>query len=239
MKADERACPRCAEPIKKQAIRCKHCQHDLTPAEIEAARPANKPMSKGALGCIAVVGVLAMIGIAASGGGDTPSGSNVSAVVGNSAETTNTDGDEVRADRPRFIAQYRRILDLAKPCDSSIGEVGKAAERGEAVEVYSIARAGKEACQTAWMEINRMSAGDASADATEKEEKALKTCQQAYYLRRNGMEAAMAIADGETKASKIVEMQENLKAGQAGVMLCVTELAGVAMALGIDLKDLR
>lgn len=65
-KAGERACPKCAEPIKLAAIRCKHCGHDLSPDEVEAGRKMQN--AKGAAGCLVVAALILLVGYCTSSG---------------------------------------------------------------------------------------------------------------------------------------------------------------------------
>lgn len=78
MNADEKKCPDCAEIIKKDAVVCKHCGHRFSQQEMEAEKRRAAEMQKnGAMGCIVLVVLIAIIGTCSSGN----ERSNTSAVV--------------------------------------------------------------------------------------------------------------------------------------------------------------
>lgn len=71
VKADEVLCPKCAEPIKAAASKCKHCGHEFSAAEMEQRAKAQAEAQKaGTIGC----GVLALFAVLflafCTGGGD-------------------------------------------------------------------------------------------------------------------------------------------------------------------------
>lgn len=73
LKADEKLCPQCAEPIKKAALVCKHCGYTFTESEIHAQRTSDAKAAKaGGIGCLAIIAVLVLVGMCSSMGGPTP-----------------------------------------------------------------------------------------------------------------------------------------------------------------------
>lgn len=76
MEPPEKQCPFCAEDIKAEAIRCKHCQADLTQKILQPPGSGDKPKGMGALfklSITAVVLFVAFLGFGAYVGG-TPEG---------------------------------------------------------------------------------------------------------------------------------------------------------------------
>ncbi len=136
--------------------------------------------------------------------------------------------DDRADERAGLLSNYRKMLALAKDCDPAIAAIAEAASSGSMVAVYSAAKDGQDGCQGAWMGITQL-----SAESGDKEEEAIETCGNAYYLRQRAMETAMTIADGDAKPSNVVSFQDDLKAGQAGVMLCVAQFFVAAGELGI------
>lgn len=69
MKRDEKACPMCAETIKKAAHLCKHCGHRFSEEEYKPKAATPQTSSKtGTWGCAVVV--VALIGLLSLAGGD-------------------------------------------------------------------------------------------------------------------------------------------------------------------------
>lgn len=71
VKPDETTCPACAETIKAAAIKCKHCGHEISQAEMAArAKKAAEDTKGGAIGCvILLVGALLLISMCSGGEG--------------------------------------------------------------------------------------------------------------------------------------------------------------------------
>lgn len=139
-----------------------------------------------------------------------------------------------------LISLYRTVLETAKPCDASIGQMGKAASTGNQYATYDVAKAGAAACREAATAIREMEAPTGlSSDAAEATTKAIGDCGGAYLFRQMGMEKAMLVADGDGRPSLVSEMSENLKTGQAGVMVCVADFFVAAEKAGIDPKKMR
>lgn len=70
--ADVKACPLCGEEILAVAIRCKHCQADLS----GKAKPPTAVKSTGGGALVKVIGAVALIGgmLVAMWGGSVPNG---------------------------------------------------------------------------------------------------------------------------------------------------------------------
>lgn len=142
--------------------------------------------------------------------------------------------DEAAAQRATFLKNYRETLEIAGSCDRAIASVGKAAQGGSEVALYSAAKDGQAACQSAWQALENM-----ETTTGEKEEKAIKTCRGTYFLRQRAMETAMTIADGDSKPSNVVSFQDDMKTGQAGVMLCVAQWMEAGAAIGVKPEAMK
>lgn len=81
MKANEKKCPRCAEVIKKEALICKHCGFEFPAEQIAAEKQREqKQNTNGAIGCVAVFGLLVLIGMCSSGKDENISTGNETAI---------------------------------------------------------------------------------------------------------------------------------------------------------------
>lgn len=245
MKANEHACPRCAEPVKLDATACRHCGYEFTAEEIAAAQAKKKAQARkglfGCLGCGGLIAVIAIIG--AIGGGSSAGGNDAEASrLEAAADKADARADQLEADAGKqgVLTNYRTMLTLAKKCDPTIAALGEAAKSGSAVAMYAAAKEGQARCQEAWLGISKLSPADGLPGAArEKEEKAIKACGSAYFLRQRAMETAMAIVDGDAKPSKVASLEEDLETGQAGVMLCVAGYFEAADAVGLKPAALK
>lgn len=70
MKADEKACPMCAETIKRAALVCKHCGHKFSPEAV--AKEQQQSNTAGAVGGCLVLGVVILFVAMCSSGGSDP-----------------------------------------------------------------------------------------------------------------------------------------------------------------------
>lgn len=245
MKANERACPRCAEPVKLDATACRHCGYEFTAEEIAAAQAKKKAQARqgifGCLGCGGLIAVIAII-VAISGGSSTGGKEAEASRLEATADKIDAEANRVEQSdgKQALVNNYRTMLKLAKGCDPMIGAIGDAAKTGSPVAMFAAAKEGQARCQEAWLGISKLSPADGLPDAVrEKEQKAIKTCGSAYFLRQRAMETAMEVADGDAKPSKIASIQEDLQTGQGGVMLCVAEYFDAAGAAGVKTDQLR
>ncbi len=143
------------------------------------------------------------------------------------------------AAKDEFIQRYRQMLAAAKVCDEASETLGKAANSGSQLATYQAAQGGRDACRAAAGTIGELDAPEDLPDAGEAAfDKAKDTCRNAYIYRQLGMEKAMQAADGDARPSVVSEMQENMKTGQAGTLLCVAQWFDAAGKSGIDVKAL-
>jgi hypothetical protein len=192
-----------------------------------------KPKRKlGRIGCGVVIVFLILVGvIGAVADGDQDKGAKPGPSPSASAS-----GDGQAAARATFVANYRAVLAAAKPCDAMVGGLEAAAKSGSPLTMYQAAKAGQEACETAWSDIRKIEPAALEGAAADKEKDALKTCSTAYFLRQRAMETAMKVADGDTKPSTLSSFQEDMQSGQAAVLMCVGEYLQAAEPARVDIK---
>lgn len=198
----------------------------------QGAQPKRK---LGRIGCGVVIGVLILLGvIGAFADGDRDKGAKPAPSPSASAS-----GDRQAAARATFVANYRAVLAAAKPCDAMVGGLEAAAKSGSSLTMYQAAKAGQEACETAWSDIRKIEPAPLEGTAADKEKDALKTCGTAYFLRQRAMETAMKIADGDAKPSTLSSFQEDMQSGQAAVLMCVGEYMQAAEPAGVTLDQMK
>ncbi|WP_394662276.1 hypothetical protein [uncultured Sphingomonas sp.] len=196
-----------------------------------------KPRRKlGRMGCGVALGLTVLLGlIGALAGGDGAAGNS----AGPAAPGTVAKVDATAEARQTFVANYKAVLTATKPCDATINGIEAAAKSGSPLTLYQAAKVGQATCQDAWQKINRIEAADLPDAAAEKEKAALKTCGTAYFLRQRAMETAMAIADGDAKPSKLSSFQEDMRDGQAAVMMCVAQYLEASEPAGVTPDNMK
>jgi hypothetical protein len=239
MKSGEKVCPRCAEAVKLNAQVCKHCGYEFTAEDSEAIRIERQKGTRqgffGCLGCGGLLVVLAVIVAAVDRGAESNTTDASTNSIGAVASAPVSD-----ATKQSFVYLYQDVLAAVKPCDKAFDRLGQAAKTGAPLATYKAAKVGADACQEAATTIGKKSApSQLSGAAAEKTEEALKVCRNAYVARQMGFEKAMAIADGDTRPSVMSDMEENMKQGQAGVLLCVGSLIEASGLVGVDPKTLH
>lgn len=76
MELADKKCPFCAETIKAEAIRCRHCQADLSQSPASQATPQDKPKGMGVLAKILITVTVLFVAFIGFGFyvGSTPEG---------------------------------------------------------------------------------------------------------------------------------------------------------------------
>lgn len=203
-----------------------------------------KPKRKiGRIGCGAVIALLILLGVIGAiadedqNGGKKQAPGQTSGPAPGPSPSASDDGQA--AARATFVANYRAILAAAKPCDATVGGLEAAAKSGSPMTMYQAAKAGQEACETAWSEIGKIEPAPLDGPAADKEKGALKTCSTAYFLRQRAMETAMKVADGDAKPSTLSSFQDDMRDGQAAIMMCVGEYLQAAEPAGVKLDAMK
>lgn len=194
---------------------------------------------RGRIGCGVVIALLILLGvIGALADGDQDKGTKPSASP-SPGPSASPSSDGQAAARATFLANYRAVLAAAKPCDAMVGGLEAAAKTGSPLTMYQAAKAGQEACDTAWGEIRKIEAAPLEGAAADREKEALKTCGTAYFLRQRAMETAMKVADGDAKPSTLSSFQEDMQTGQAAVLMCVAQYMQAAEPAGVKLDAMK
>ena len=114
----ERACPKCKETIKADALICKHCRTEFSAEEVVAAKAAKQRDAKYAgFGCLGLVLLLGFCGYVAGDGGAAPA-------------IPDRPGPTAKADVSEF---YRKVMDVVQPCDQAGKRMAEAASAARAI----------------------------------------------------------------------------------------------------------
>lgn len=88
MKADEKKCPKCAETIKKAAVKCKHCGYEFTPEEIEEQKKVDAKTAR--TGCLVAIGLVLLVSTCTALVSKNDSGTSTSSSSDSKAANTKT-----------------------------------------------------------------------------------------------------------------------------------------------------
>lgn len=139
-----------------------------------------------------------------------------------------------------IVGGYRQTLENAEPCDAAYKRMGTIDARQGAVAAYAQAREGHTTCEAAWLAISKLEPDEALKGAIEEAvEAAIERCGSAYFLKQRALEKMMGMLDGDSRPSAALALQEDAKAGQAGVLACVASWYEAAGKAGIKPEALR
>lgn len=87
MKADEKRCPRCAEPIKKAALVCKHCGHEFSAKDVAKQRETDSKATLGGIGCLVIIALVVLAMCSVGGKSNHATRSDTSGAVAESEDS--------------------------------------------------------------------------------------------------------------------------------------------------------
>lgn len=221
---NEKKCGQCAEKVKLEAARCKHCGHEFSAEEMAAASAeAKKQQKAGLFGCL---GLVLLLGFCGYIGGE---GDSTAAIPDQPAPTA-------KADVSTF---YRKVMVAVAPCDRAGARVAAAGRAGDPVAMYQSAGAMEAACLPAASDIGKIevpaSVGKAShAKLTETKE----ICENTYSHRWASAGKIKKALDENGAVGRLAELKEATDLVQTGIMACVAGLVSEAMTLGATEADL-
>lgn len=219
-------------------------QFDEFPPDFVPNRDAPKRSNKDkvAMGCGAAV--LAVLGLGVIGAivGDPPA-DNATAPINASAPSEPVPvKDDAQAPKRALIAQYRRMLAVAQPCDAALAGLKAATDRAQAdgnvLQLMSATAAGQNVCATAAGTIKDMSApAGLAAKPAATLNNALRSCFRGYDRREQAFTRATNALAGE--ATDLSEAVDDIERSRGDVIACVAGMIGAAAEAGIDLKEMQ
>jgi hypothetical protein len=217
------ACPKCKKKIDLEASVCPYCRSNFSEEEMQARRAAQKQNTKnGAIGCLALVGLIAVIATCSDSGSE-----NKSQAV---APTDN---------KSAAIALYNGLISATKQCDTAASRMANSLKGGDVVSAYRTASNTEDACLSTPTEIRKLEVPDGFDEKRRGEaEKAIEACENAYVMKWSGAKSLKEVLDGDSRPSVIAEMEDTAKAVQAGQFLCAGGLVSIAMSYGATENDL-
>lgn len=220
----ERACPKCKETIKADALICKHCRTEFSAEEVVAAKAAKQRDAKYAgFGCLGLVLLLGFCGYVAGDGGAAPA-------------IPDRPGPTAKADVSEF---YRKVMDVVQPCDQAGKRMAEAASAGNLVSLYQTAGRMESECLPTSSDIAKVDVPSSiGKEAHKKLTDTLKVCENTYLQRWSAAKKMQDALDEGGAIGRVAELKEATELVQTGTMLCVGGLVGEAMQLGATEADL-
>lgn len=149
-----------------------------------------------------------------------------------------------RRGRDEFLAQYRAMLTAAAPCDAAVREAStlsvSAGNSSDVVDAYSKAQDARNSCAAAWQTISAITPTPGiSEPGAAALKNAVEICSNAYFIRRRAMDGLMKVLDGNSHASTIVAVRDDIKAAGQGPLLCVAQWFVAADKAGISAEEMK
>lgn len=216
----ERACPKCRETIKFDALVCKHCGYAFSDEEIaQAKKDAASNNKLAGIGCLIIVLLLGFCTYSVSGGPDIPE-----------KPTANAKAD--------LIAFYKEIMSELVPCDQASGRVAAAADAGDVIELYRRAEEMESACLTTPTKIRSVEVPASVGKAMYEElTKTQEACSNAYLAKWSAAGRIKAVFD-DGGIGRQAGLKSDTEAMQAGTLACASGLVSQSMKLGVSGADL-
>lgn len=141
--------------------------------------------------------------------------------------------------KPGLIRQYKAVIDTVRPCDAAFKALAGA--KSSQLALYQASKIGHDACGASSKAVDAFEVPEGLDNKVQvTQRKALATCATAYRFRERAFGKAMEMADsGDIRPSRMTEMQEDFKTGEAGVLLCVSQLIQAAGEAGIKPDNLK
>jgi hypothetical protein len=144
-----------------------------------------------------------------------------------------------------ITAEWQSLLDAVEPCDEAntraVEDMQAISEgRGSVYEAYASAEQGAAICHKAHYALRDLDVPvSAEGELRDNLTESLKTCADAYLLRKLSLEAAQSILDGDIRPSAVNEFKAQAEGAQAGTLACVAGYMSAAMNAGVDLKEMQ
>lgn len=136
------------------------------------------------------------------------------------------------------LALYKDVSAKMAPCDSASTALAEQAKQNDMVAVYRAAVAVENACLGVSSEIRSIDTPDALSSDDDEIRKTLGHCADSATAKWANARTLKGIVDNGAKPSEMVELEDGIKAAQAGTMLCGAGLVGIAMKHGATADDL-
>jgi hypothetical protein len=139
-------------------------------------------------------------------------------------------------------ATYRRLLSQTKDCDDSL-KATASWMKGSATDVfeaYSAAKATKQICLDVASDIDKFAVPEGVEYPVKgKFKDAYQQCASAYLTRSDQAAQIMTALDNrDFRPSVVARLQDTIKSGDAGVILCIGRFMTAAGEAGLKAEDL-
>lgn len=136
---------------------------------------------------------------------------------------------------------WRELLATVAPCDQANSRLAEALDGGggSMYEAYGLATSAAKACRSTWLAFSDLRPPKNARGALRDQfEDTLKTCKTAYYMRKESLETAQSIFDGNIRPSAVATFKDEATASQRGILACVAGYMSAATKAGVDLEEM-
>jgi hypothetical protein len=218
----ERACPKCKETIKVDAVICKHCRTEFSDDEVAAAKKESSSDTKAAaIGCL----VLTL-------------------ALGFCSYVVSDDAEEV-ADKPQIsakadaIAFYKGMMAAMSECDSASKRVSDAAKSNDVIALFQAANTMELKCLGAPSDIRAVKVPTSvGKEAYGKLSETRDVCENTYLAKWSAA-GKMKEALDKGGLANVAALKQDMEMAQAGTIGCAAGLIGQVTGLGAKSSDLE